>query len=180
MPFASSIVFFQKRNANITGIQAPYSYLSFELQQESDSMVIITEIDPLDVAEILGQVGGFWDLILIIWPIVFVAASYEAPHLKPRNFRKSVMRVTETATKVLPARVQGSTSFTLEGRMRSQIDTYQEEDLSTWGREAGSSSHQQVNRGGREGWRLCSASHVILRLPGSSIFSFQQVITSTI
>lgn len=143
-------------------------------------MVIITEIDPLDVAEILGQVGGFWDLILIIWPIVFVAASYEAPHLKPRNFRKSVMRVTETATKVLPARVQGSTSFTLEGRMRSQIDTYQEEDLSTWGREAGSSSHQQVNRGGREGWRLCSASHVILRLPGSSIFSFQQVITSTI
>lgn len=141
-------------------------------------MVIITEIDPLDVAEILGQIGGFWDLILIVWPILFVAASYEAPYLKPRNFRKSVMRATETATKVFPARVQGSTSFTLERRMRNQLDTYRDEDLSTWGRGVASSSHQQVNREGKGGWRLCSANHKILRLPQSSISSFQQVTTS--
>ncbi|CAM9660517.1 unnamed protein product, partial [Ascophyllum nodosum] len=66
-----------ERNEDITGIQAPYAYMRMELQQESDSMVEITEVDPLDMAEILGQVGGFWDLLLIFWPICFVAASQE-------------------------------------------------------------------------------------------------------
>lgn len=31
-----------------------------ELEQEQDSLQTITEIDPLNVAEILGNVGGFW------------------------------------------------------------------------------------------------------------------------
>ena len=31
-----------------------------EIQQEPNSLQIITEIDPLDIAEMLGNVGGFW------------------------------------------------------------------------------------------------------------------------
>lgn len=41
-------------------ISAPYAYLAMEIQQEPNSLQIITEIDPLDVAEMLGNVGGFW------------------------------------------------------------------------------------------------------------------------
>lgn len=30
------------------------------MQQEPDSWEIVTEIDPLNVGEILGSIGGFW------------------------------------------------------------------------------------------------------------------------
>ena len=30
------------------------------MQQEPDSWEIITEIDPLNVGEIIGSIGGFW------------------------------------------------------------------------------------------------------------------------
>lgn len=33
-----------------------------EIQQEPSSFEIITEIDPLDVAELLGNIGGFWGM----------------------------------------------------------------------------------------------------------------------
>lgn len=71
--------------ANITH---PYAHLAFQLQQEPNSYQIVTEIDPFDIAEMLGNIGGFWDLILILWPIFFVAATRQEPHLKPRDFKK--------------------------------------------------------------------------------------------
>lgn len=109
-------------------------------------MILITEIDPLDLAEILGQVGGFWDLILFVWPLFFVAASYEAPHLKPRNFRKSVVRATETVTKVLPTTVESIASFTTELGTRRQQNNDQNEELPTWEREGASSGYRQVHK----------------------------------
>ena len=30
------------------------------MQQEPDSWEIVTEIDPLNVGEMLGSIGGFW------------------------------------------------------------------------------------------------------------------------
>eukprot|EP00904_Undaria_pinnatifida_P008136 jgi/Undpi1/4452/HiC_scaffold_17.g07806.m1 len=79
-----------KANRNLA---SPYAYLSMEIEQEQDSLKVITEINPLDVAEMLGNIGGFWDLILLLWPIFFVAATRENPTLKPRNLKKSVQRV---------------------------------------------------------------------------------------
>ncbi|CAN0315183.1 unnamed protein product, partial [Ascophyllum nodosum] len=120
------------RNVNITGIQAPYAYMKMQLQQESDSLILVTEIDPLDIAEILGQVGGFWDLILIFWPFFFVAASREPPHLKPRNFRKSVVRVKEKVTNMLE---KMSVAPTSRDPPRSSFhDEQQEEILPDWER----------------------------------------------
>lgn len=43
--------------ANVTD---PYAYLAIQLQQEPNSYEIVTEIDPFDVAEMLGNIGGFW------------------------------------------------------------------------------------------------------------------------
>eukprot|EP00903_Cladosiphon_okamuranus_P009900 g9402.t1 len=76
-------------------IDKPYAYLALQIQQEPNSYETIIEIDPLDVAELFGNVGGFWDLLMILWPIFFVAASQQDPHLKPRNFRKTVAKGIE-------------------------------------------------------------------------------------
>ncbi|CAN0176299.1 unnamed protein product, partial [Ascophyllum nodosum] len=122
-----------KRTENITGIQAPYAYMKMQLQQESDSLVEITEIDPLDVAEILGQVGGFWDLILILWPLLFVAASEEIPNLKPRNFRKSVVRAKEKVACIAPAMLQNlSVASTTRDPPRPTFNDEHGEELPAW------------------------------------------------
>lgn len=34
--------------------------MDVQIQQEPDSWEIVTEIDPLNVGEILGSIGGFW------------------------------------------------------------------------------------------------------------------------
>ncbi|CAB1108528.1 unnamed protein product [Ectocarpus sp. CCAP 1310/34] len=85
-------------------IDKPYAQLSLQFQQEPNSLEVITENDPFDLAEMFGNVGGFWDLLMLVWPIFFVAASRQDPHLKPRNFKKSVakglqgLRVGEVVT----------------------------------------------------------------------------------
>lgn len=44
-------------NGNVTH---PYAYLEVDMKQEQNSWEIVTEIDPLNVGEILGSIGGFW------------------------------------------------------------------------------------------------------------------------
>lgn len=106
-------------------------------------MVIITEIDPIDLFEILGQVGGFWDLILIFWPLLFVAASYDPPHLKPRNFRKSAETVKGALTEVFPSSLRGLTGSKAEMKPQRQLDA-NDEELSTREKETASSRYQEV------------------------------------
>ncbi|CAM9349566.1 unnamed protein product [Ectocarpus sp. 13 AM-2016] len=78
-----------------TAIDKPYAQLSLQFQQEPNSLQVITENDPFDLAEMFGNVGGFWDLLMLLWPIFFVAASRQDPHLKPRNFKKAVAKGLE-------------------------------------------------------------------------------------
>ena len=114
-----------------------------QLQQESDSLAVITEIDPFDFAEILGEIGGFWDLILIAWPIFFVALSNEAPNLKARNFRKSAVRAAETVTKVgLPKIMRGLRASSTDGAEEG-------EQTPEWDRAVAPSTYQQVQARGR-------------------------------
>lgn len=88
-----------------SSITKPYARLSLELKQQSDSWEIITEINPFEFAEMFGNIGGFWDLLLILWPIFFVATTQQDPHLKSRTLKKSVVRGAERAAgiaKVIP------------------------------------------------------------------------------
>ena len=106
----------------------------------------VTEIDPFDLAEIVGQIGGFWDLLLFSWPIFFVAISYEAPSLKARDFRKSAVRATENVTKaVLPTALQRFRTAMAKrrsGRMCDGVETFEEPP--PWERSASLSCPQQV------------------------------------
>lgn len=38
----------------------PYAWLSLEVAQLTDSLEEISEIDPLELAELFGNIGGFW------------------------------------------------------------------------------------------------------------------------
>ena len=44
-------------NENVTH---PYAFLEVNMKQDQNSWEIITEIDPLNVGEMLGSIGGFW------------------------------------------------------------------------------------------------------------------------
>ncbi|CBN78282.1 hypothetical protein Esi_0005_0160 [Ectocarpus siliculosus] len=101
-------------NPNVT---MPYAHLSLEMKQQADSWEIITESNPYEFAEMFGNIGGFWDLLLILWPLCFVATTQQDPHLKPRTFKKSVIRGAERAagvTKVIAraAPIRHSSSMT--------------------------------------------------------------------
>ena len=58
LPLRGSVLW--QRGSDITGIASPYAWLSMEVAQVTDSLEEITEIDPLNIAEILGNIGGFW------------------------------------------------------------------------------------------------------------------------
>ena len=45
---------------NVTDIYNPYAHFSLEVAQDINSLETITEIDPLEIAEIFGEVGGAW------------------------------------------------------------------------------------------------------------------------
>lgn len=73
-------------------ITAPYGHMSMEIAQAVDSHQVITEINPLEVAEIFGNIGGFWDLLLLLWPVLFVAVSPSEPSLRLRKFKMNPVR----------------------------------------------------------------------------------------
>lgn len=41
-------------------IAKPYARLSLEIKQKFDSWEIITEASPFEIAEMFGNIGGFW------------------------------------------------------------------------------------------------------------------------
>ena len=49
-----------QETTDITGIEAPYAYLAINIAQEPDSWETVTEINPLEIAEVFGNIGGFW------------------------------------------------------------------------------------------------------------------------
>ena len=52
---------FPKQFYQVNGdIINPYAFVDAEIKQNMNSLEIVTEIDPLDVGEILGSIGGFW------------------------------------------------------------------------------------------------------------------------
>ncbi|CAN0252357.1 unnamed protein product [Ascophyllum nodosum] len=91
----SSALYKDKRDDKIKSIINPYAYLTMEIAQQTDSLVTITEINPFAFAEIFGQIGGFWDLLMIFWPLFFVSSYPVEPHLKARNFKKTILKVAK-------------------------------------------------------------------------------------
>lgn len=50
----------------MVNVTTPYAYLSMEIAQLVDSSEVIRQMNPLEIAEILGNIGGFWGETLSI------------------------------------------------------------------------------------------------------------------
>ncbi|CAB1104434.1 unnamed protein product [Ectocarpus sp. CCAP 1310/34] len=125
------------KNAVNPNITMPYAHVSLEMKQQADSWEIITESNPYEFAEMFGNIGGFWDLLLILWPLCFVAATQQDPHLKPRSFTKSAVRgaqrvagVTKMVARAAPVKHTSSTSHA------SAVDGFEDqEEVPAWDRQ---------------------------------------------
>ncbi|CAM9365740.1 unnamed protein product, partial [Ectocarpus fasciculatus] len=64
-----------------------YGRLYLDMKQGSYSRTAIEEVDPLDIGTFLGNIGGFWELLLILWGLFFIATREERePKMKARDF----------------------------------------------------------------------------------------------
>lgn len=45
---------------DILAVEYPYAHLSLRVKQAPTSLEVITEKNPLELAELFGNVGGFW------------------------------------------------------------------------------------------------------------------------
>eukprot|EP00903_Cladosiphon_okamuranus_P014336 g13312.t1 len=70
---------------NIPNITRPYAFLDLRIKQGPNSLETITEDAPASIGELLGDIGGFWDILLLLWPVFFVVVSQEEPTLKPQS-----------------------------------------------------------------------------------------------
>ncbi|CAM9132934.1 unnamed protein product [Ectocarpus sp. 8 AP-2014] len=62
-------------------------YLRLNVRQGPFSLTSVEEISPLDVGSFLGNVGGFWELLIILWGLLFFATRDDhTPQLRARNF----------------------------------------------------------------------------------------------
>lgn len=75
------------------------------------------------------------DLLFILWPVFFIAASRQDPHLKVRNFRKSIAR---GATRARGVSATTSISHPLRPRMKiaggsgNYVSSIEEEQRPAW------------------------------------------------
>ncbi|CAN0341888.1 unnamed protein product [Pylaiella littoralis] len=79
---------------NIPNITRPYAFIDLRIKQGPNSLETITEDAPVPIGELLGDIGGFWDILLLLWPLFFVVVSQQEPTLKPRDFRKALQKGT--------------------------------------------------------------------------------------
>eukprot|EP00752_Nemacystus_decipiens_P003200 g2961.t1 len=67
--------------------------LFLEITQGSYSHTQVEDIEPLEIGALFGNVGGFWELLVLAWGVFFITRSRDTePTLKARNFAKTLKR----------------------------------------------------------------------------------------
>ncbi|CAM9884073.1 unnamed protein product [Scytosiphon promiscuus] len=93
-----------------------YGQLALALRQGSFSRTFIKEISPLDLGNFLGNIGGFWELLIVFWGLVFIATGEDRePKLKARNFTKSIRVGRDIITRRRSLSVDSSASVSRTG-----------------------------------------------------------------
>ncbi|CAM9884006.1 unnamed protein product [Scytosiphon promiscuus] len=83
-----------------SGFDVAIGVLNLIIRQGPFSRTNIEEIDPLDIGTFLGNIGGFWELLLVFWGLIFIATrESREPKLKARDFAKSIQVGKEIITK---------------------------------------------------------------------------------
>lgn len=69
----ATLVFGRRHFQTQVNATTPYAYLSLEVAQSVDSYEVIKELNPVEIAEIFGNIGGFWGepagefLLVLFW-----------------------------------------------------------------------------------------------------------------
>ncbi|CAM9376339.1 unnamed protein product [Ascophyllum nodosum] len=97
------------------------AFMLMHILQPAFTHTIRREVDPLEWAELIGSIGGTWELLLLLWGIFFIAKRDE-PRLKGRDLVKSAKQGAQTI-------VRGATSIaTTSTRRNSSVSPTREED----------------------------------------------------
>eukprot|EP00752_Nemacystus_decipiens_P004875 g4437.t1 len=64
-----------------------FAQMYLSMHQGPFSLITITELDPRDVGALLGNVGGFWELLIVAWGVFFVLKKHE-PAFVARTFNR--------------------------------------------------------------------------------------------
>eukprot|EP00904_Undaria_pinnatifida_P004016 jgi/Undpi1/13615/HiC_scaffold_9.g03269.m1 len=74
-------------------------FLHLTITQGAYSLTELNDINPLDIGTLLGNIGGFWELLLVTWGLCFIAAKAETPATRGRDFTKPIKKGKEIVTK---------------------------------------------------------------------------------
>ncbi|CBJ31496.1 expressed unknown protein [Ectocarpus siliculosus] len=100
--------------------------LNIYILQGSYSFITIEDIDPLDIGDLLGNIGGFWGYVLLSFAVFFTVAEPEKlPRLRARAF------YTKRGTEEMRRRLS-ATSSTSKSPDASQGATEVREQLPDW------------------------------------------------
>ncbi|CAM9988709.1 unnamed protein product [Ascophyllum nodosum] len=72
--------------------QVSVGTLFLGITQGSYAYITVTDVNPLELSTILGNIGGFWELLVIAWGFCFMSALGNQPKRKARNFSMSFRR----------------------------------------------------------------------------------------
>eukprot|EP00904_Undaria_pinnatifida_P004017 jgi/Undpi1/13616/HiC_scaffold_9.g03270.m1 len=95
-------------------------HLDLRLTQGGYSLTELTDIDPLDVGGLLGNIGGFWELLLVTWGLCFIAATSESPTHRGRDFVQPIKKGHEIVSRKRRRSATRTTSPDSEGGAEEQ------------------------------------------------------------
>ncbi|CAM9435020.1 unnamed protein product, partial [Laminaria digitata] len=90
-------------------------YLRLTITQGAYSWTELTDIDPFDPAALLGNIGGFWEILLVTWGLCFIASRSEAPTQRGRDFIQPIQKGAEIVTRKRRRSSSSTASLAAEG-----------------------------------------------------------------
>ncbi|CAM9752610.1 unnamed protein product [Ectocarpus sp. 13 AM-2016] len=123
-----SFTFLRANDTNASSPSFSAGFLNIYILQGSYSFITIEDIDPLDVGDLLGNIGGFWGYVLLSFAVFFTVAEPEKlPRLRARAFYTKrgndvIRRLSATSsTSKSPDASQGATE------VREQLPDWEDE-----------------------------------------------------
>eukprot|EP00752_Nemacystus_decipiens_P017457 g15651.t1 len=86
-----------------------YGQMNIHFSQGSFSRTRVKELNPIDLGDFFGNIGGFWELLIVLWGLFFIASrADDAPKLKAREFIEPVKSIIRRRSLSVDSGTSGS------------------------------------------------------------------------
>eukprot|EP00752_Nemacystus_decipiens_P003195 g2956.t1 len=86
-----------------------YGQMNIHFSQGSFSRTRVKELNPIDLGDFFGNIGGFWELLIVLWGLFFIASrADDAPKLKAREFIQPVKSIIRRRSLSVDSGTSGS------------------------------------------------------------------------